>query len=193
MEINRHMSAGGSQVSNVWKGSLTVEKSEWHKMYREFTSDGLIGWNIHTVEDNGDTVRVLYAPKKNLVVDSGVQNGLDRVYGLGGAPLITMGVDDGASNPNSSTSSSTAGSSNRRLVTFDNTPVRTTNTVSSEGTFTNSNVNFVMKRLFLSKAAAGTTDSAGDLYAMTDVFAIDLSPFSSWSQTFEATTTGSGS
>jgi hypothetical protein len=78
------------------------------------------------------------------------------------------------------------------LLSFG-TPTRSSKTVSASGTFTKANSNFVHKRLFLSAAAAGTTDSAGDLAAMTSVFTIDLTPFSDFSQVYTAQYTGAGS
>lgn len=185
--------AGGASTSNVWTGALTISRSDYESLYDDFIHDGLEGWSIDRVEHEDDKSVIYFLPKKNLVVDSGVHNGLDRVYGLGGGTLITMGVDDGTSNPVAGTSSSSSGSTNRRLVNFDSTPTRAGSTVTSRGTFTNANVSFTIKRLFLSRAAAGTTDVAGDLYAMTNVFTMDFGPFSTWSQTFEASTTGSGS
>lgn len=189
----RKMKAGQLTNANRWRSTLLVNTEEWNDLESKFRSECLDGWDIESVTDMGEKSKVLFKAKKNLVVDAGVQNALDRLYGIGGGPLITMGVDDGASNPIAGTASSSAGSTNRRLVAFDAAPVRTGLTVSSEGTFTDSNVSFVMKRLFLSRAAAGTTDTTGDLYAMTNVFTIDLTSFATWSQTFEATTTGSGS
>lgn len=135
-------------------------------------------------------------PKKNLVVDVGIQRSLDRLFNRNGppGPVITIGIDNGASNPTSATTSSTTGSTSRRLVALVNLS-RTGNVISCEGTFTQANANFIYKRLFLSAAAAGTTDAAGDLYSMTNAFTHDNvtgAPFSTWSQTYQATVTGVG-
>lgn len=174
-----------------WRGALHVDAGELDRAVADgWARDGLDGWTADRVADTGT---VLLLPVPNLVVNVGVNRGLDRLFGVGVGPLTTMGVDDGASGPVAGTTSSSAGSANRRLVTFDAAPSRTGQTMSVSGTFTQASVSFVMRRLFLSAAAAGTTDAAGDLYAMTEPFTIDLTPFSTWSQTFEALVTGSGS
>lgn len=139
---------------------------------------------------------VSFPPKSNLVVDVGVQRSLDRLFNRNGppGPVITIGIDNGASNPVAGTTSSTAGSTSRRLVALVNL-TRTGNVISAEGTFTNVNANFIYKRLFFSAAAAGTTDAAGDLYSMTNAFTHDNvtgAPFSTWSETFQGTVTGVG-
>lgn len=179
--------------TNFWTARLIVDRGEFERIGWEFLRDGVVGWEARE-ERIGDLVQVRFAPKPNLVVDTGVTRSLDKLFGIGGPPaaLATIGVDDGASNPVAGTTNSTAGSSNRRLVSFG-TPSRAAKVVTASGTFTNSNSNFVHKRLFLSAAAAGTTDAAGDLAAMTNVFTIDLTGFSSFSQTYSATYTGAGS
>lgn len=193
--MHRAMNAGFIGFSNQWRGKLVVDPHEWAKYGQGFQNDGLSGWNIATANRVGDQQIVVFDAKKNLVVDSGVHRSLDRLFGIGGPPaaVATMGVDDGTANPVAATDDSTSGSTNRRLVAFDATPTRASKTVSADGTFTNSTVSFTMKRLFLSAAAAGTTDSAGDLVAMTNVFTMDLSGFSTWSQTFTTEYTGAGS
>lgn len=186
--------AGRETASNKWRAELTVDWGEWLRMGREWLLDGVQNWPIEfaSVEQRGGLAVVsLPTWKPNLVVASGVHDGLDLRFGLGGSETISMGVDDGTSNPVDGTSSSSAGSTNRRLVLLQNVS-RNAKVVSSDGTFTDANVAFVIKRLFLSAAAAGTADAAGDLQAMTDVFTHDNTPFSSWSETFTAEWTGAG-
>lgn len=185
--MDRNLHTGNAGTAVVWEATLQVDPTE----LREKTLS-LEGWD-HTV--NYETGMIHLLPKKNLVVDSGIQRSLDKLVGRNGPPtnVITMGVDDGASNPVAGTTNSTAGSTNRRLVSFDATPGRTGQVLSILGTFTQANVSFVMKRLFLSAAAAGTTDGAGDLYSMTNVFTIDFTAFATWSLTFTATVSGVGS
>ena len=192
---HRSANAGVMTVSNQWRGKLTVPIDEWLRYMYEFLRDGLEGWDIQSQSLTTDIAEIIFLPKKNLVVNSGVNRSLDRLFAISGPPgaAITMGVDDGASNPVAGTNDSTSGSTNRRLVAFDSTPTRSAQTVSADGTFTDSTVSFVMKRLFLSAASAGTTDASGDLVAMTNVFTMDLSPFTSWSQTFTTEYTGAGS
>ncbi len=186
---------GNAGIKNKWTGLFKADQYEiekaikggWHK-------DAIKGWNVKWIR-NGELILL---PKPNLTVNSGIQNILDRAFSIGGPPtaIQTIGVDNGTSNPVAGDTNSTAGSSSRRLVAFDSTATRSSQTVSASGTFTNSNVTFIMKRLFLSKAAAGTTDSAGDLIAMTNVFTLDFitgSPFSSFSQTFTSQLVGVGS
>lgn len=182
----RQMATGKNGTAVVWEATLKVDPAELRENHPTIE-----GWDYKIFEATGE---IHLLPKKNLVVDSGIQRSLDRLVGRNGPPGVvqTMGVDDGASNPVAGTTSSSAGSSNRRLVSFA-TPGRTGNVLSMDGTFTQANVSFVMKRLFLSAAAAGTTDSAGDLYSMTDAFSIDFTSFSTWSITFTATVTGVGS
>lgn len=201
----------GKSKSRVrWHGLLDVDPTELDRAIADgWLRDGIVGWRTvvgptprarRRFPWRSDTVpvgpgQVLFIPKPNLVVTSGVERTQRRIAGIGGppGPLLTVGLDDGASNPVAGTSSSSAGSTNRRLVAFDSTPVLNGLVMSYVGTVTNATVSFVMKRLFLSAAAAGTTDSAGDLYAMTNVFTMDLGGFSTFSQTFTAEATGSGS
>jgi hypothetical protein len=187
--LQKHTTKHGVQGSIVkWRSILTVKKEELDLALEKGIN--IIGWEYERISPT--QLRFLSEP--NLVVDSGVQNSLDRNFGLpAGGTVITMGVDNGASNPVAGTTNSTAGSTSRRLVTFDSTPVRTGLQMSCIGVFTQATVNFIMKRLFLSTASAGTTDSADDLYAMTNVFTMDLTSFTTWSQTFEALVNGTGS
>lgn len=193
--MNHTMPAGVATFRNQWRGRLVVDVGEWLKYGNAFANDGLQGWEVSSEHYEADTATIILGVKPNLVVNSGVNRSLDRLFGISGPPAAaaTMGVDDGTSNPVAGTDDSTSGSTNRRLVAFDSTPTRAAQTVSASGTFSNANVSFTMKRLFLSAAAAGTTDSSGDLIAMTDVFTMDLSGFTSWSQTFTTEYTGSGS
>lgn len=186
------MKTGKNNISVKWNAKLKVDPGELEQAIKNgWIQDGIDGWAVDPRSDG----EVIFKPKPNLVVNSGVNISLDRLFNINGPPteVQTMGVDDGTSNPTASTSSSSTGSTNRRIIAFDSTPIRTDQTVSASGTFTDANVSFVMKRLFLSKASAGTSDSAGDLYSMTVVFTIDLTSFSSFSQTFEAQVTGAGS
>lgn len=194
LEMARHVMKHGAQGAIVkWRGSLSVDPGELQKALKEgWAVDGIEGWETEVDIESG---KVLLLPKPNLVVNSGIHISLDRLFSISGPPtqVRSMGVDDGASNPVAGTTSSSAGSTNRRIILFDSTPTRASQVVSALGTYTQANVSFIMKRLFLSKAAAGTTDAAGDLYAMTNVFTMDLSPFTTWSQTFTAEVTGTGS
>lgn len=184
----------GKLDSNVrWTARLEVPPEELRASYRSGAlHDAIKGWNAQVDLARG-LARLM--PEPNLVVNSGIQRSLDRLFSINGPPaaLQTIGVDDGAANPVAGTTSSSAGSAARRLVAFSPTPTRAGQVVTATGTFTQANVAFIMKRLFLSAAAAGTADAAGDLYAMTNVFTMDLTAFTTWSQTFEAEVTGTGS
>lgn len=83
-----------------------------------------------------------------------------------------------------------ATSTARTILTMSPAASRTGSQVSAGATFTNANVSFVMQRLFLN---VSTTDAAGNLYAMTNVFTINMTGFSSWSQSFTPTITFTGS
>jgi len=185
------MKAGGETHANVWSHTLKVDPGEWQKLRKDYLAT--CGWDEANEELQGDQM-IVTMRKKNLVVDSGVTNSLDFQFGIGTpSAALTVGVDDGVSNPVAGTTNSTAGSTNRRLVAFDSTPTRASLVVSASGTFTQANVSFVIKRLFLSRATAGTTDSAGDLIAMTDVFTHDNTPFTAWDATYTLEYTGAGS
>lgn len=142
-------------------------------------------------------------PFGNLVPANGVSVGLRLLFpGIGTAPAgcTTMGVDNGTVNPNANFVSSTNGdgstgsSTLRRIVSFSVLPVPLVGlTVSPSGIFNQANVNFAIRRLFLSNAAAGTTDANGNLIAMTNVFTLDYTIFSVWQETFTANYVGVGS
>lgn len=182
---------------NIWTAKLSLPLDEFNKYGEEFLQDGILGWKPNKIILSGDQAILMFPAQKNLVVNTGINRSLDRLFGIGGPPAApsTIGVDDGASNPVAGTTSSSAGSTNRRLVSFG-TPSRTNQVVTASGTFTKTGgaaSNFVHKRLFISAAAAGTTDASGDLAAMTNVFTIDLTGFSDFSQTYSLTYTGAGS
>lgn len=212
-----HMDTGKADSNVRWVGRLRVpDVTELEHAVRDgWMEDGVDGWTPivgpvtaaiqrpwRVTTERLDAGQVLFVPNPNLVVDVGVQRSLDRLFGISGPPaaLETMGVDDGTTNPAADSLSSTngnsgtdTGSTNRRLITYDSTPSRTANVVTADGTFTQATVSFTMKRLFLSEEEAGTTDADGTLYAMTNVFTMDLSVFTTWSQTFSADVTGAGS
>lgn len=184
-ELQREVAALGNQ----WRFILKRKLAERLK---------IIGWNIRDFDLHTGIIRLKAKP--NLVVNIGFQYAMDRNFDISARTKVqTMGVDNGTTNPTATSLSSTngggsdTGSTSRRLIAFDSTPTRAASVVTCIGTFTQANVSFTMKRLFLSRAAAGTTDADNDLYSMTNVFTMDLSVFSTWSQTFTATVTGSGS
>ncbi len=182
-----HPADTGKEASRVrWTGLLQVEPAELDRAVRNgWLADGVDGWYADPAIREG---KVVLLPKPNLVVDVGVQRSLDRLFNIGTpGPVDSMGVDDGTTNPTAATGNS--GATNKRIQAFDAAPTRSGRVVSASSTFTQATVAFVMRRLFLS---SGTADAAGSLYAMTNVFSIDLTSFSSWSQTFTAQITGAG-
>lgn len=187
----------GEHGTVQWSGSLVVpDLTEWERALRDgFIQDGIEGWDARITGEG----RLALAPIPNLVTNSGINMRLDRLFAIGGPPaaVTKMGVDNGASNPVAGTDASGA-SNTKTIIGFDATATRSAQVVSAVGTFTNSTVNFTMKRLFLSNNASTltnstTADTAGSLHSMTNVFTLDLSAFSTWSQTFTAQVTGTGS
>lgn len=182
----------GKEMSSVkWNGVVTMPPSDMERVIAA-PQNYIEGWKVS--EKDG---KLILAPEGNLVVDSGVQASLDRVFAINGPPgaIVRVGVDNGASAPVAGTTQS--GANTKTLLTFDSTPTRSSNVVTATRTFTNSNVNFIMKRLFLSRHTADITnstsaDTAGTLHGMTGVFTIDFTALSSWSAVFAATVTGVG-
>ena len=173
-----------------WTGTLTVDPTELDRaLAAGWAHDGIDGWEIEPTEPG----TVLFMAKPNLVVNSGIDRSLDRTFNLSGTTgeVDSIGVDNGTSNPTATTSQSADGSSTARtIIAMSPAASRSGQQVSCGGTFTNSNVSFVMKRLFLNDT---TTDAAGNLYSMTNVFTIDMTSFSSWAQSFSPTVSGTGS
>lgn len=186
------MDVGKDDASVHWTGRLSVPPEELRDVLnRGWLMDGLSGWAIDALD--AARGKLVLAPKPNLVVNSGINRRLDRLFGIGGPPAVvdSMGVDNGTVNPSATTDRSADGNStSRTILAFDSTATRSSQVVSCVRTFTNATVAFTMKRLFLS---AGTGDAAGTLHSMTNVFTMDLSAFSTWSQTFTAQVTGTGS
>lgn len=196
-ETEAHILNNGLLGSYIkWDGVAYLPIDELKAKIKEGWLDTIEGWSVKADTKTGI---LTFAEKPNLVVNAGVNVTLDRLFGITASAALTMGVDNGTTAPTATSVSSTAGggtdtgSTSRRIIALDSAATRTNQVVSAVGTFTNANVAFAMKRLFLSKAAAGTTDASGDLIAMTAVFTIDLTAFSTWSQTFTATLTGAGS
>lgn len=140
----------------------------------------------------------IFMPKPNLVVNTGINMRLDRLFAISGPPAAVgrMGVDNGASNPVAGTTSS--GANTKTLRTFDSTPTRSSQVLSAIRTFDQSTVNFAMKRFFLSNTSADltnatTADDANSLHSMTNSATIDLTAFTTWSLVVTAQVTGTGS
>lgn len=192
-----HMDAGKSGSSVWWSGELTVPRHELDEALRHgWHRDAVDGWLVGIPEHRGDLSVVKLSAKPNLVTNTGIDRREQILFGIGGPPgaLTAIGVDNGTVNPTASTAQSADGNStSRTILAFDSTPTYARPVVTAVRTFTNSNVAFIMKRLFQN---ATTTDASGNLHSMTNVFTLDLvtgSPFSSWSQVFSAATTGTGS
>lgn len=197
-EYAQHIMKHGSAGAMVkWSGVLNVPADELQEFLKTHKlSDIISGWRTKVDYATGE---IALLPKPNLVVNAGINVALDRLFGITASAALTIGVDNGTTAPTATSVSSTAGggtdtgSTSRRIIALDSVASRTNQVVSAIGTYTQANVAFIMKRLFLSKAAAGTADASGDLIAMTAVFTIDLTAFSTWSQTFTAQLTGTGS
>lgn len=191
-----HPSDLGKENSTVrWTGTTLIDPYELQRAMKDgWHIDGLQGWDIDMSQ--AAKGRVLLLPKPNLVVNSGVKRRQHRTFGITTVDAQTVfvdsiGVDNGTVNPSATTSQSADGNSTARTIIAMNPAATESNLiVSCGGTFTNANVSFVMKRLFLNRS---TADAAGNLHSMTNVFTIDLTAFSSWQQAFTATVTGTGS
>lgn len=189
-----------------------LRSSSWERTVRKH-------WDIRTDPGKGE---IHFFAKPNLVVPAGVQRSLDKLFGITGTPtipagnVVRMGVDNGTTNPVATGGGSPAGSrssdqgggadtgsSSQTLRTFDATPTRSANVVTSLGTFNDTTtagigaVGFIMKRLFLSAHTANITnttsaDAQDTLYSATNVFTIDFTSIATWSIVFSATVTGAG-
>ena len=184
------MSRHAAALAVNWTGLLRVDPAELDRAVRDgWQVDGIDGWQTRLL-GNG---RVLFHAKPNLVVNAGINRSLDRTFNLAGTTGVvdSIGVDNGTVNPTATTTQSADGNStSRTIIAMSPAASRTNQQVSCGGTFTNSNVAFVMKRLFLNST---TTDASGNLYSMTNVFTIDMTAFSSWAQSMTPTITGTGS
>ncbi len=202
MQIEQSHKTGLHASMVHWNGVLTADPAELRKLVTpsrrakqsRWVRQASRHWNLDIDAERGE---VRFLNKPNLVVNAGVQRSLDKLFGLSGPPgnLVRMGVDNSASAPTASDTQ--AGGSTKTLLAFDALPTRTAQTVTAIRTFTNSNVNFAMRRLFLSAHTADitnatTADTAGTLYSMTAVFTIDFTSLSSWTIVFSATVTGVG-
>src|SRR5258708_4122370 len=157
-----------AHTSNVhWTGRLLVPTRQLRDAIAGgWLRTGIAGWRpVDVGVVDGERSLVVLAPKPNLVVNVGINRGLDLLMGINGPPAVvdSMGVDNGTVNPTSGTTRSADGNStSRRLQALDGVATRTNQVVSAVSTFTQAGVNFVMKRLFLS---AGTTANANTLYS----------------------------
>jgi hypothetical protein len=198
-----HRQDAGKQNSAVrWNGLLQVDPGELHHALKHgWQHDGVDGWLL---DINKRTGRVRLRNKPNLVVDTGVTRVQNLGWGIGGVTQVVncMGVDNGTSNPAAGTTSvaSDGTATSCRIQAFDATATQTTKVVSQTATYNQGTVAFVMKRLSLSFIASGSLPvtatasvPANSLHSMTNVFTIDLTIFSTWSQAFTATVTGTGS
>ncbi len=210
---------GGEHGTVQWSGRLVVpDLTEWERALKAgFLQDGIDGWDVVVGETdkylgmrdrNGfqRTVKLgpgelLLLPKPNLVVNTGINMRLDRLFAISGPPaaVAKMGVDAAdVTNADPTATTSSSGTNKKTIIAFDSTATRASQVVTTVGTYTQANVNFIMKRLFLSNTSAtltnsATADDANSLHSMTNRFTIDLTSFATWSQTFSATVTGTGS
>lgn len=179
---------GKANAQVWWRGVLTVDPGELERAVRDgWLVDGVDGWAVRQVASG----RILFGAKPNLVVNSGINRRLDLEFANSAPTAVnSIGVDNGTANPIATTSQSADGNSTARTIIAMSSSTRSGQVQTCNGTFTQANVSFVMKRLFLN---ASTVDAAGNLHSMTNVFTIDLTAFSTWSQAFSATVTGTGS
>ena len=195
--MNLHPTDAGKEGSAVWwTGEATFDPGELERaLAAGWAHDAVDGWDV----TNPEPGKLLFGAKPNLVVNSGINRSMDRTFGLTNIDAQTVvidsiGVDNGTVNPTATTALSADGNStNRTIIAMSPATTRTAQVVTCQGTFNQGNVSFIMKRLFLNKT---TADSSGNLYSMTNVFTLDFitgSPFSTWSQAFSATVTGTGS
>lgn len=199
-----HPSDAGKQHSRQrWSGLLTVDPTELRHAIRDgWLVDGIDGWLTTPDLDAGT---VLFLPKPNLVVNNGITQVQNLAWGIGGTTQVinALGVDNGTSNPTSSSTQAAAsgdGATSVRIQAFDSTATQASQVVTCVATFTQAGVAFVMKRLSLSFIASGSlpvtttgTVPANSLHSMTNVFTMDLTSFTSWSQKFSVTIQGTGS
>lgn len=220
--MNKQKHNMGSNTEFVrWTGEARMAPDDIHKLitpknprarYSEWEKNVRRHWNIEIFINEG---RIIFHSKPNLVVNTGVQRSLDKLFGITGTPsipagdVIRIGVDNGTTNPVAASRSSDqgggtdTGSSSQTLRTFNAAATRTNNVVTASGTFNDTTtggigaVGFIMKRLFLSAHTANITnttsaDAQDTLYSMTNVFTIDFTAISTWSLVFTATVTGAG-
>lgn len=180
---------GEHTSSVVWFGTLVTSPGDWGKIRIE-------GWVVE--ESPGG---LLLKPKPNLVVNSGIQARLDRLFAINGPPppVGKMGVDNGTRAPVPTTTQSADGSSTiRTLGPFEAPPVRVGQVVTMTKSFTQATVNFVMRRFFLSLSStqdlvnSGTADLSGTLHSMTNPMTLDFTSLTAWSLTLTAQVTGTG-
>jgi hypothetical protein len=190
-EMPRSLDSGKASSAVRWFGIGRVDPGELDReLRRGWAQECVSGWDLVVDRALGS---IILLPKPNLTTNSGVDRIAQRLASIGGpaAAMDSMGVDNGTTNPGASTDRSADGFSTlRTILAFDSTATYSRPVLSCVRTYTNSTVAFPMKRLFLS---AGTGDAAGTLVSMTNVFTVDLTAFSSWSQTFTAQMTFTGS
>ncbi len=190
---------GGEHGTVQWSGRLAVpDLHEWERALKDgFLQDGIDGWDAQVVAPG----ELLLLPKPNLVVNTGINMRLDRLFAINGPPaaVAKMGIDAAdVTNVDPTSTTSSSGTNKKTIIAFDATATRTAQVLTAVGTYTQANVNFIMKRLFLSNTAAtltnsATADDANSLHSMTNRFTIDLTSFATWSQTFSGAVTGTGS
>lgn len=182
-----------------WASELVVpDLGEFARAIKDgWLHDGIEGWDARIVGPG----RVRFDPIPNLVTTSGIDIRSRRLAAVGGPPaaLTKMGVDAAdITNVDPTAGTSSSGTNKKTIIAFDSTPTYASPVMTYLGTYTQANVNFIMKRLFLTNTAAtltnsATADDALSLHSMTNRFTIDLTTFATWSQTFSATVTGTGS
>ncbi len=202
MRLARTIDTGTEVTKVLWSGVVRVPKRDLKR-----ARDMIDGWDVS--ERRG---LLFLAPKKNLIVNAGAQRSLDRLFAINSTPvaLTRIGVDNGTAAPVAGSLSSDAGngagdpgSTTQTLRTFDATPTRTGQTVTSLGTFNDPTtggigaVSYAMKRLFLSAHTANITnttsaDASGSLYSMTGLFTVDFTALPTWALTWSATVTSVG-
>lgn len=138
--------------------------------------------------DNGDGTVTLHAERHNAFVNQGLEVMLDRAYGISGPPsaISHIGVtSDSTAVTAASTSLDAGATGDLDIKPFSPAASRTNQTVDAGATFTEADVNYVMRKIgLLNGATDGNLIDAiggGGAAPYDDSFTLDLTSTSTFS------------
>tara|TARA_R110000868_G_scaffold103537_2_gene285106 strand:- start:92 stop:649 length:558 start_codon:yes stop_codon:yes gene_type:complete len=175
------MNKSSMNIKGTLKCEITIPSNDFEKVKIE----GLK--NKHTQFD-GDNVTIS-GERSNSFVNTGLENALDLLFGLGGSIVSHIGVTDDTTVVTATTTKLDPTDDDNVTLLSAQSLARVGRVVTGEATFTHVNANFAYKKIgFLSTATdAGTglidVIGGGGTSPYNQAFNIDLTGATTWSAT----------
>jgi hypothetical protein len=175
------MNSSSINIKGTLKCEITIPSSDLQKV----SIEGLSNQKTHF---QGESVTIS-GERSNSFVNTGLENALDLLFGLGGSIVSHIGVTDDTTAVTATTTKLDPTDDDSVTLLTAQSLARTDRIVTGEATFTHVNANFAYKKIgFLSTATdAGTglidVIGGGGTSPYNQAFNIDLTGATTWSAT----------